>query len=897
MGILSKIFLSHNDRELKRIYKTVDKVVALEDTYKAMSDDELKACTQALMQRREEGESLEALLPEAFATVREASDRVLGMRHFYVQLVGGVVLYQGRIAEMRTGEGKTLVATLAAYLKALDKKGVHIVTVNEYLAKRDAEWMGKVFKFLGLTVGVNYSHMPREEKVKAYNCDIMYTTNNELGFDYLRDNMVKDKAYKVQRGLEYAIVDEVDSILVDEARTPLIISGRGQKSSDMYITANRFVKTLKEEDYEIGEKEKSVFLNENGVEKAEKYFNIENLSDYENQGLKHYIDNALKANFIMKESDNYIVVDNEVIIIDEFTGRKMIGRRYSDGLHQAIEAKENVPIRSEDKTMATITFQNFFRLYKRLSGMTGTAKTEENEFDAIYGLDVVVIPTNKPVIRVDEPDKLFMTKKAKYAAIIADIKKCYEKKQPVLVGTVSVEKSEELSKLLSKERIPHNVLNAKNHEKEAEIVAQAGKSGAVTIATNMAGRGTDILLGGNPEFLAKQKLANMGYPHDIIEQATSYANTDDEDILKARGDYKKYYALFTKDTDAEKQEVIAAGGLRIIGTERNESRRIDNQLRGRSGRQGDPGSSVFYLSMEDDMLRIFGGDHMLKIAQAISMDENTPIVSKFITRQVEAAQARVEDRNFSVRKHVLGYDDVMNKQREIIYEQRNIVLDGMDVHVQILAMMESVITNICNKYVDYKEDHRYWNYDDFNMELEQCVLEDGTQLLTPDFIVNLEDNSISGLVAKIMEVAKEQYEKKCEYVKSEIGIDFARFERDCMLYNVDSKWMDHIDAMAQLKQGIGLVAYAHRDPVIQYKIEGFEMFDNMVESIQYDTVRTLVKSRFEKATKVQSDKEVTNTVTSEEKKNRTVVNTSKKIRPNDPCPCGSGKKYKFCCGK
>lgn len=897
MGILSKIFPSHNDRELKKIYKTVDKIVALEDTYKAMSDEELKACTQALMDRREQGESLDSLLVEAFATVREASDRVLGMRHFYVQLVGGVVLYQGRIAEMRTGEGKTLVATLAAYLKALDKKGVHIVTVNEYLAKRDAEWMGKVFKFLGLTVGVNYSQMPREEKAKAYNCDIMYTTNNELGFDYLRDNMVKDNAYKVQRGLEYAIVDEVDSILVDEARTPLIISGRGQKSSDMYITANRFVKTLKEDDYEISEKEKAVFLNENGVEKAEKYFNIENLSDYENQGLKHYIDNALKANLIMKESDNYIVVDNEVIIIDEFTGRKMIGRRYSDGLHQAIEAKENVPIRSEDKTMATITFQNFFRLYKRLSGMTGTAKTEENEFETIYGLDVVVVPTNKPVIRIDEPDKLYMTKRAKYAAIMADIKKCYEKKQPVLVGTVSVEKSEELSKLLSKERIPHNVLNAKNHEKEAEIVAQAGKSGAVTIATNMAGRGTDILLGGNPEFLAKQKLANMGYPHDIIEQATSYANTDDEDILKARGDYKKYYALFAKDTDAEKQEVIAAGGLRIIGTERNESRRIDNQLRGRSGRQGDPGSSVFYLSMEDDMLRIFGGEHMLKIAQAISMDENTPIVSKFITRQVEAAQARVEDRNFSVRKHVLGYDDVMNKQREIIYEQRNIVLDGMDVHVQILAMMESVITNICNKYVDYKEDHRYWNYDDFNMELEQCVLEEGTHLLTPDFIVNLEDNSVSGLVEKIMEVAKEQYEKKCDFVKNEIGIDFARFERDCMLYNVDSKWMDHIDAMAQLKQGIGLVAYAQRDPVTQYKIEGFEMFDNMVEAIQYDTVRTLVKSRFEKATKVQNNKEVTNTVTNEEKKNRTVVNASKKIRPNDPCPCGSGKKYKFCCGR
>ena len=521
MGIFGKIFPSHNDRELKKIYKTVDKVVALEEKFKAMSDEELKACTKQYTDRIEQGESLDSLLPEAFATVREASDRVLGMRHFYVQLVGGVVLYQGRIAEMRTGEGKTLVATLAGYLKALAKKGVHVVTVNEYLARRDAEWMGKVYKFLGLTVGINCSGMSKEDKTKAYNCDITYSTNNELGFDYLRDNMVTDNSMKVQRGLEFAIVDEVDSILVDEARTPLIISGRGKKSSDMYITANKFVKTLNEEDYEIGEKEKSVFLNENGTEKAEKYFNVENLSDYENQSLKHYIDNALKANFIMKEEDNYIVVDKEVVIIDEFTGRQMIGRRFSDGLHQAIEAKEGVPIKSEDKTMATITFQNFFRLYKRLSGMTGTAKTEENEFDTIYGLDVVVIPTNKPIVRIDEPDILFKSKSGKYKAIVEDIKKCYEKRQPVLVGTLSVEKSEELSRILKKQGIPHNVLNAKNHEKEAEIVAQAGKSGAVTIATNMAGRGTDILLGGNPEFLAKQKLANMGYSHELIEDRKS----------------------------------------------------------------------------------------------------------------------------------------------------------------------------------------------------------------------------------------------------------------------------------------------------------------------------------------------------------------------------------------
>lgn len=934
MGLFGKIFPSHNDRELKKINKIVDKIEALEDKFKAMSDIELKACTQSYVERRQGGESLDSLLPEAFATVREASARVLGMRHFRVQLIGGVVLYQGRIAEMRTGEGKTLVATLAAYLKALDKKGVHIVTVNEYLAKRDAEWMGKIYKFLGLTVGVNYSQMSHEDKVKAYNCDIMYSTNNELGFDYLRDNMVKDKRHKVQRGLDFAIVDEVDSILVDEARTPLIISGRGGKPSDEYVRANRFVKTLLppkddevvedgeeqsqeddaqetveptyQADFEIGEKERSVFLNEFGAQKAEQYYGIENLSDYENQSLKHYIDNALKANYIMKEGVNYIVVDKEVVIIDEFTGRQMVGRRFSDGLHQAIEAKEGVPIRSEDKTMATITFQNFFRLYKRLSGMTGTAKTEENEFDSIYGLDVVEIPTNKPILRIDEPDQLFKSKVGKYNAIINDIKACYERKQPVLVGTISVEKSEELSKILNKNRIPHNVLNAKNHEKEAEIIAQAGKKGAVTIATNMAGRGTDILLGGNPEHLAKQKLEKLGYAHEIIEWATSYANTDEEEILKARAEYKKYYDEFAKDTNAEKQDVIESGGLRIIGTERNEARRIDNQLRGRSGRQGDPGSSVFYLSMEDDMVRTFGGDQMKWIVEKLDMDDDTPIVSKLITRQFESLQARVEDRNFSVRKHVLGYDDVMNTQRAIIYEQRNIVLDDMDVHQQILAMMESVITSICNTYVNYKEDHRQWNYDGFNKELEDCVLETGTNLLDADYILNLDDNSIEGLVKSIMNVAKEQYEKKCEELNEILAqgsngqVDFGAFEKEVMLSNVDKKWMDHIDAMDQLKQGIGLVAYAQRDPVAQYRIEGLEMFDNMIESIQYDTVRILVKSKFEVSTAQQQKKEqevemVTNEETAAAAK--TVVRNGKKVGRNDSCPCGSGKKYKQCCGR
>ncbi len=925
MGLLGKIFPSHNDRELKKINKIVDKIEALEDKFKAMTDEELKSCTQSYVERRQAGESLDALLPEAFATVREASDRVLGMRHFRVQLIGGVVLYQGRIAEMRTGEGKTLVATLAAYLKAIDKKGVHVVTVNDYLAKRDAEWMGKIYKFLGLTVGVNYARMSHEEKVNAYNCDIMYSTNNELGFDYLRDNMVKDKSRKVQRELDFAIVDEVDSILVDEARTPLIISGRGGKPSDEYARADRFVKTLlppKDEevqedeeqnqdeekslyqaDFEIGEKEKSVFLNEFGAQKAEQYYGIENLSDYENQSLKHYIDNALKANFIMQEGVNYIVVDKEVIIIDEFTGRQMIGRRFSDGLHQAIEAKEGVPIKSEDKTMATITFQNFFRLYKRLSGMTGTAKTEENEFDSIYGLDVVVIPTNKPILRIDEPDQLFKNKAGKYNAILQDIKSCYDREQPVLVGTISVEKSEELSRILIKRGIKHNVLNAKNHEKEAEIIAQAGKKKAVTIATNMAGRGTDILLGGNPEHLAKQKLEKLGYPHEIIEWATSFANTDDEEILKARAEYKKHYDIFAKDTNAEKQEVIALGGLRIIGTERNEARRIDNQLRGRSGRQGDPGSSVFYLSMEDDMVKAFGGDQMKWIVEKLDMDENTPIVSKIITRQFESLQARVEDRNFSVRKHVLGYDDVMNTQRAIIYEQRNIVLDDMDVHQQIIAMMEAVVTSICNAYVDYKEDHRQWNYEGFNKELEDCVLENGTNLLSSDYILDLEDNSIEGLVKKIMTVATEQYEKKCQEVDAliaESGSDanFGLFEKECMLYNVDKKWMDHIDAMDQLKQGIGLVAYAQRDPVTQYRIEGLDMFEKMIESIQYDTVRTLVKSKFERNPIQQQNKEQNvEMVTNEEAKAKTVVRGGKKVGRNDPCPCGSGKKYKQCCGR
>ena len=949
MGLFRKIFPSRNDRRLKKINKIVDKIEALADTFKAMTDEELQGCTQKYIDRYNEGESLDSLLPEAFATMREASERVLGMRHFRVQLIGGVVLYQGRIAEMRTGEGKTLVATLPAYLQAIAKKGVHIVTVNEYLAKRDAEWMGKVFKFLGLTVGVNYSGL--REKVEAYNCDILYSTNSELGFDYLKDNMAKDKSQRVQRGLDFVIVDEMDSILIDEARTPLIISGRGGKPSDEYVRANEFVKRLvapvqkkveeeeldeeeidsqdeefeskkskkqskqqieetvlddaeqEEEiqpDFEIGEKEKSVYLNEYGAQKAEQFYGIENLSDYENQSIKHYIDNALRANFIMKEGVNYIVVDKEVIIIDEFTGRQMIGRRFSDVLHQAIEAKENVPIRSEDKTLATITFQNFFRLYKKMSGMTGTAKTEENEFEAIYGLDVVVVPTNKPVQRIDEPDRLYKSRAGKYNALLQEISQCYQKGQPVLIGTISVEKSEELSRILNKNKIKHNVLNAKNHEKEAEIIAQAGKKGAVTIATNMAGRGTDILLGGNPDFLARQALERAGVAHEIIEQATMLTQTQDEEVLAARAEYKRQYDNFAKQTAEEKQEVLQLGGLRIIGTERNEARRIDNQLRGRSGRQGDPGSSVFFISLEDEMIKAFGGEQLKRLSDMLDIPDDVVIASKIVSKSVERTQASVEDRNFSVRKNVLGYDDVMNTQRTIIYEQRNLILDDMDVHQQVLAMMRSVIERICNFYVNTKEDHSLWDYDGFNKALEDGVLKEGTQLVSEDYVSKVEDNSFDGLVDSITKVAIEQYEEKCkeaDEILAENGetYTFSAFEKECMLYNVDKKWMDHIDAMDQLKQGIGLVAYAQRDPVMQYKIEGLDMFEKMVESIQDETVRVLVKSKLEKAP---VKKEQTGEIyTNEHAKPKTERRQTRKIGPNEKCPCGSGKKYKYCCGK
>ena len=946
MGILSALFPSRDARELKKLKKTADKVMALEPKFQAMSDEELAACTQQYKDRYAAGEKLDDLLPEAFATVREASWRVLGMKHFYVQIIGGIVLHQGRIAEMKTGEGKTLVATLPAYLNALTGEGMHVVTVNEYLAKYHCDWMGKVFRFLGLTVGCNMRSMKRNEKRDAYNCDIMYTTNSELGFDYLRDNMVRNAKDRVQRPLAFAIVDEVDSILIDEARTPLIISGRGQLSSEPYLKADKFVRTLEpgryvcpecgeeqsEEwiekcgktvycskcgavcehtgDYEIGEKNKTVYLNENGSAKAEKFYGIEDLSDFVNQQTKHYIDNALRAHVTMKREVNYIVVDGEVIIVDEFTGRQMIGRRFSNGLHQAIEAKEKVQIKAEDKTLASITYQNFFRLYRKLSGMTGTAKTEENEFDTIYKLDVVVIPTNKPMIRKDEPDRLYVSHKAKLEAIVEDIKACHERRQPVLVGTISVERSEELSNLLKNRKIPHVVLNAKNHALEAEIVAQAGKLGAVTIATNMAGRGTDIMLGGNPDFLAKKKLDSLGYPHDVIEMATSHAHTTDEEILKARNEYKKYYDLFKQDTDKEKEEVVALGGLRIIGTERHESRRIDNQLRGRSGRQGDPGSSVFYIAADDDLLRIFGGDMLRNLIMKLSGgDESMVIESRMLTNQVEHAQAKVEDRNFSIRKHVLSYDDVLNKQREIIYEQRRIVLDELDVHEQIKAMIGEVVERVCDPYLNSKADYSQWDYDAFNKEIESAVLPKSTGMLTPEFVE--EHDNREDFIAAITKKAEEIFDERIQKFKEE-GVPADALERDILLRCVDNRWTEHISAMEELRQGISLVAYGQRDPVLVYRKEGFDMFDEMVENIQNDVVKLIMKievTQRQPSAPVQQNAEMQTTERHDSvsllgggqkkpaKPKVETVHKEKQPRPNDPCPCGSGKKYKNCCGR
>ena len=875
------LFPSANDRQVKKLRKIADKIELLAPHYASLSDDELKAMTPAFKEKLAQGATLDDILPDAFAVVREAATRVLGMRHFYVQLLGGIALHQGRIAEMCTGEGKTLVSTLPAYLNALTGKGMHIVTVNDYLAKRDAEWMGKVHRFLGLTVGVSIEGMTSEEKKKAYECDILYATNNALGFDYLRDNMAVSKAQTVQRGMNFAIIDEVDSILIDEARTPLIISGRGNKSSEIYITVNRFVKTLHEEDYEKDEKENSIRLTEEGVAKAERYFAIDNLGDIENNDLNHHINIALKAQFMMKRDSDYIVNDHEVIIIDEFTGRLMIGRRYSDGLHQAIEAKEGVRVKDENKTLATITFQNYFRMYKKLSGMTGTAKTEETEFKQIYGLDVVQIPTNLPVQRKDMNDLLYKTKAGKMRAIVADIRDCYERKQPVLVGTITVEKSEELSALLKKEKIPHNVLNAKNHEREAEIVAQAGRLGQVTIATNMAGRGTDIMLGGNPEYLARAALEKNNYSHEAIVEAMGFAKEVSEEALRAREDFKRFYKEYKEQTDAEKKEVLAQGGLRVIGTERHESRRIDNQLRGRSGRQGDVGSSIFYVSMEDDLARIFGGERMYSIANTFNLDEDTPIELKIITRAIERAQLAVENRNYSVRKHVLAYDDVMNRQREIIYAERNKVLTGEDVHEEIVKMIPSVVAEFVAGVVDYSKDYVLWDYDRINKEINDRLLPEGSYVVTKELASGLNLHKVINAVA--LAAVNAYDEKEASY--KEQGISFGDFERAIMLRVVDSKWIDHIDAMDALRKGIGLRAIGQHDPVISYSNEGFEMFDEMIASIQRDIVFMALKMEIRKEEGPRQPKPPV-----PEKK-------PQKVGRNDPCPCGSGKKYKNCCGR
>ncbi len=872
------IFGNANDRQLKKLRKIADKIELLAPHYASMSDDELRAMTPYFKERLKEGATLDELLPDAYAVVREASSRVLGMRHFYVQLLGGIALHQGRIAEMCTGEGKTLVSTLPAYLNALTGEGMHIVTVNDYLARRDAEWMGKVHRFLGLTVGVSVEGMSAEEKRAAYNCDILYATNNALGFDYLRDNMATTKEQMVQRGQVFAIIDEVDSILIDEARTPLIISGKGDKSSEIYLKVSRFVKTLHEEDYEKDEKDNTIRLTEEGVTKAERYFAIDNLGDIEHNDLNHHINIALKAQYMMKRDKDYIVSDQEIVIIDEFTGRLMVGRRYSDGLHQAIEAKENVRIRDENKTYATITFQNYFRMYKKLSGMTGTAKTEETEFKQIYGLDVVVIPTNLPIRRRDENDLLYKTVAGKLRAITADIKDCYERKQPILVGTISVEKSEELSNILRKEHIPHNVLNAKNHEREAEIVAQAGRLGQVTIATNMAGRGTDIMLGGNPDYLARAALEKKGYSHEAIVEAVGFNAEVSEEALRARADYKALYADYKAQTDAEKQEVLAAGGLRVLGTERHESRRIDNQLRGRSGRQGDIGSSVFYISMEDDLARVFGGDKMFSVASALNLDEDTPIQFKIITRSIERAQVAVENRNYSYRKHVLAYDDVMNRQREIIYAERNKVLTGADVHEEIVKMIPSVVSEYLGGIIDYSKDYVIWDYDKINKEIEDRLVPPGTNVVTKELASSLSFKKIADAVAL---AAIDAYDEKEERYKAE-NIPFGDFERSVLLRAVDRHWIEHIDAMDALRRGIGLRAVGHQDPVISYANEGFDMFDEMIAAIQRDTVFLALKLEIRK----------------EPRRTPPPMQIKKeKVGRNDPCPCGSGKKYKNCCGR
>ena len=918
MGLFSKIFGSTSDRAIKKNKSQVEEVMALEDSYSKLSDEELKDNTNKLKERLKGGETLDDILPEAFATVREASKRVLGMTPYRVQVEGGIILHQGRIAEMKTGEGKTLVETMPAYLNALEGKGVHIVTVNDYLAKRDRDWMGKVFEYLGLSVGCIVHDMPKEDRKIAYASDITYGTNNEFGFDYLRDNMVIYKENMVQRELNYAIVDEVDSILIDEARTPLIISGQGDKSTDLYELAktfvsrlsfriqdpdekvdplDRFVKQEEEEeetkDYVVNEKDRSVLLTELGTKKAEEFFKVENLSDIENMEIIHHINQAMKARSLMKKDKDYVVKDGEIIIVDEFTGRLMFGRRYSDGLHQAIEAKEGLEVRSESKTLATITFQNYFRMYKKLSGMTGTAKTEEEEFQDIYHMDVIEIPTNKPVIRVDNPDEIYRTEAEKFGAVIDDIKARHATGQPVLVGTISIEKSEELSKLLKKTGIKHEVLNAKFHDKEAEIVAQAGRLGQVTIATNMAGRGTDIILGGNPEFMAKQAMRRKGLSEEEMAQVDSHEDTKDSEILKNRKEYDEYVEQYKKELQEEKAKVIDAGGLHIIGTERHESRRIDNQLRGRAGRQGDPGSSTFYISAEDDLMRLFGGDRFKNAIDMMKMPEGDSIKSPVLTRLIESAQRKVEGNNYGIRKHVLKYDDVMNKQREVIYAERKKLLEGADFRDNITAMIRDVIAGFVNTMTFEKEDCGDWDFKSLFMHLKAI------------FDIDMED--ISGLNTKdilkdeLIDMLTEHALKKYEAKENEFTPEkFREIERIVLLQVVDDKWMDHIDAMDQLKQGIGLRSMAQEDPARAYAIEGFDMFEAMNEAIKEDTLRILFHvedpSKVKRREQNKNIKEGFEGDNAGEKK-KPYVRKTKKVGRNDPCPCGSGKKYKNCCGR
>jgi len=920
MSFLNKIFKSYSEKEVKRVMPLVEQINSLEESIAKLSDEELRNKTTEFKGRLANGETLDDLLPEAFAVVREASKRVLGLRHFDVQLIGGIILHQGRIAEMKTGEGKTLVATLPAYLNALSGEGVHIITVNDYLAKRDSEWMGKVYRFLGLSVGLIIAGMKPNEKQDAYNCDITYGTNNEFGFDYLRDNMVIYKNQLVQRKLSYAIVDEIDSILIDEARTPLIISGRANKSSDLYKKADSFVRKLqakviveedvKDEaqaednenyDYIVDLKAKSATLTQKGIAKAEEEFHLENFNDIENSELVHNVNQALRAYGIMKKDIDYIVKDGEVLIVDEFTGRIMYGRRYNNGLHQAIEAKEQVKIADESKTLATITFQNYFRMYEKLSGMTGTAMTEEAEFQEIYKLDVIEIPTNKPLARIDDPDIIYKNENAKFRAVIEDIKESHSKGQPVLVGTVSIEKSEKLSKLLDQEGIKHTVLNAKQHEKEAEIVAQAGKYGAVTIATNMAGRGTDIMLGGNSEYLAKQEMKRLGYSEELIEQATAFNETTEQEILDARAKFKELENKFNEEIKEEKQKVIDAGGLKIIGTERHESRRIDNQLRGRSGRQGDPGNSKFYIGLDDDLMKIFGGNAITKVYDTLGADENMPIQSRMISSAVENAQKKVEGKNFSIRKNVLNYDDVMNTQREIIYKQRREVLDGENIKDNVISMMDATVEAIISAYAEEE-----------NVNIDEALLlEINTTLGLSKESLGLNEGDkvkVNELTDKVTEAVHKKYEEKEAMVGSE---DLREIERVITLKVVDDQWMEHIDNMDELKNGIGLRAYGQKDPVVQYRIEGFDMFDEMVNNIKIDITKSML--HLEKADNVQREEAaqitdaslrdtaislVDGSITPKEGGlNKTVVNEGPKVGRNDLCPCGSGKKYKNCCGR